>query len=227
MTENLHRDQATTSIQERPNWSAVQDCHIIGYQECLWELFANAKLPCHLAECDISCDYHRVEIDRYLKEVTDMLHAATNRCIPFRKIYKNKRGEIAGWNELVRPYQTAARQSFKFWADAGRPTSGALYESMKADKRNYKYAVRRIKSRSSEAQLDTLGCNLLEGSYAQFWKSVQKLKSSRGLRAHTISGSSTEFGIARMWRDHFARIHDTDNIGRSHQQRECLHRVYL
>lgn len=96
---------------------------------------------------------------------------------------------------------------------------------MKADKRNYKYAVRRIKSRSSEAQLDTLGCNLLEGSYAQFWKSVQKLKSSRGLRAHTINGSSTEFGIARMWRDHFARIHDMDNIGRSHQQRECLHRV--
>lgn len=100
VTENLHKDQVTTSIQERPNWSAVHDCHIIGYQEYLWELFANAKLPCHLVECDVSCDYHRVEIDRYLKEVTDMQRTDA---FPFERSTRTKEVRLLdGMNSSVR-----------------------------------------------------------------------------------------------------------------------------
>ena len=80
----------------------------------------------------------------------------------------------------------AARQSFGRWVSSGRPTSGPVYDVMKNDKRNYKYAVRRLKRHADEIRLDGLACHVLEGSSSQFWKTVDKLKSSKTSQATSI-----------------------------------------
>ena len=127
---------------------------------------------------------------------------------------KSKRGTF-GWNEFVRPYQETSRQSFKEWTDHGRPTTGDLFQRMRSDKKEYKYAVRRLKRHSTQFYLDELGCNLLEGSHDRFWQSVHKMKLSKSFQCQSVNGSSNVpvLVIAHMWKDHFSKIHDMDNVG--------------
>ena len=198
-----------------PNWKQVKEGHIQCYQDCLWRLFADVKFPVHLDKCDISCNYccHLADLDKYLYEITSLLHKAASSCLPLRREYmKSKRGTF-GWNEFVCPYQETARQSFKEWTDHGRPTTGDLFQRMRSDKKKYKYAVRRLKRHSTRFYLDELGCNLLEGSNDRFWQSVHKMKSSKSFQCQSVNGSSNVLVIAQMWKDHFSKIHDMDNVG--------------
>ena len=51
----------------------------------------------------------------------------------------------AGWSENVKPFQQKNQWWHWMWVQAGRPRSGIVYEYMKEARRQYRYAVRRIK----------------------------------------------------------------------------------
>ena len=89
------------------------------------------------------------------------MHSAAYHCLPLKDQCQSKKSCINGWNQYVRPYQVAARQSFGQWAASGKPTSGPVYKVMKNDKKRYKYAVRRLKRHTEEIRLDRIACHML------------------------------------------------------------------
>ena len=65
--------------------------------------------------------------------------------------------------------------------------------------------------------LDGLACHVLEGSSSQFWKTVDKLKSSKTSQATSINGLSNETDIAQLWRRHFSEIYDMSGTSQNSQ----------
>ncbi|ELU01628.1 hypothetical protein CAPTEDRAFT_227909 [Capitella teleta] len=61
-------------------------------------------------------------------------------CIPAKK--PGGGGEVAGWNEFVRPAKDRSLFWHWIWCECGRPNTGALYETMKRSRHQYHYAVR-------------------------------------------------------------------------------------
>ena len=69
---------------------------------------------------------------------------------------------------------------------------------MKSDKRQFKYAVRRLKRDANKICMDALAWHMLNGFGSQFWKTVQKMKSLRLSQATFINGLSNENDIVEL-----------------------------
>ena len=157
---DLNRETASFG---QPLWKSVSADDIRNYQDFLWQSFADISFPVHLARCPSSCDSHdhREQLEGYLSNIVCLMHSAAYHCLPLKYQCQSKKSAINGWNQYVRPYQVAARQSFGQWAASGKPTSGPVYEVMKNDKKRYKYAVKRLKRHTEEIRLDRIACHML------------------------------------------------------------------
>ena len=125
-------------------WDAVSYDILQRYQATLWQSFANFSFPKELDKCSLSCKScsHQLEINSYLHSITELIHYASDQCIPNRQGGLGTKKRMFGWNAYVRPHQAAAAQSYDVWVAAGRPTTGDVFDNMKSDKKRYKYAVR-------------------------------------------------------------------------------------
>ena len=109
---------------------------------------------------------------------------------------------------------------------------------MKQEKKQFKYAVRcdfgdmlsRIVWTSIISQ------KLLSSSSSEFWKTVNKLRSSKSHQNTAINGVSSAADITSLWRDHFSTILNMDEVDHkylSHQHTVVLYcqivmeRMYL
>ena len=207
-------------------WKSVSVDDIRNFQDFLWQSFADISFSVHLAHCPSSCDSHehREQLEGYLSNIVCLMHSAAYHCLPLKDQCQSKMSDSNGWNQYVRPYQVAARQSFGQWAASGKPTSGPVYEVMKNDKKRYKYAVRRLKRHTQEIRLDRIAGHMLGSSNSQFWKTeLIKLKSSKLSQATSINRLSNEIDIAQLWRSHFSEMYDMSGT-RQNGQSQCLHR---
>ena len=192
-------------------WKSVSADDISNYQDFLWQLFADISFSVHLAHCPSSCDSHehREQLEGYLSNIVCLMHSAAYHCLPLKDQCQSKMSDINGWNQYVRPYQVAARQSFGQWAASGKPTSGPVYE--------------RLKRYTEEIRLDRIAGHMLGGSNSQFWKTVDKLKSSKLSQATSINRLSNEIDIAQLWRSYFPEMYDMSGTSQNRQS-QCLYR---
>ena len=70
------------------------------------------------------------------------------------KKQSNKLKVTPGWSEHVRPYSEESKFWFATWKSAGSPSEGELYNLMLYTKRQYRYAIRRLKGANDRIQND-------------------------------------------------------------------------
>ena len=98
--------------------------------------------------CDVTCQQntHHISIENYTLDVLEAMESAGHECLPL-VVTKQKRGKstIPGWNEHVKPFSEESKFWYQMWLSAGRPIGGDIFTNMKLSKKNFKFAVRRLK----------------------------------------------------------------------------------
>ena len=74
------------------------------------------------------------------------MEKAGQECLPSTGGKKSSsNAKITGWNDYVKPYTEESKFWFQLWMSAGRPAEGDVYLNMKLSKKQFKFAVRRLK----------------------------------------------------------------------------------
>jgi hypothetical protein len=99
-----------------------------------------ANLACEDAE-------HRTQIDEWCAEIINCCLSADH---VFPRSRAGGRRNLSGWNVEVKPFKDECQFWYRTWCSIGRPMTGAVYEQTRSSKRQYMYAVRRVKRRQRE-----------------------------------------------------------------------------
>ena len=114
--------------------SAVSSCL------CSTILSVNTLLCTNLLCKDVT---HLQAINILAQNLTDSLVSAASATIPLTCNRSASRC-IPGWTTQVLPLRDRSIFWHRIWLDCGRPTPGAVAESMRRSRAAYHYAVRRI-----------------------------------------------------------------------------------
>ena len=86
-----------------------------------------------------------------------------------------KKPKLPGWSEHVKPHADESNFWYKMWLSAGKPGAGDLLDNMKQSKRQFKFAVRRLKRCKDKIQNDKFVASLLKGD-AKIFEEIRKFR---------------------------------------------------
>ena len=146
------------------------------------------------------CKAHGVEIENYTLDVLEAIEKASQKCLPSTNCSKNKRrGIIPGWTEFVAPYASESKFWHSVWLSQGKPPLGYAFEKMKFSKKEYKYAIRRLKKCNDKIQEE----RFLSGVIGQGKNLFDEIRRYRG-RNNSISSRIDEVVGSENIAEHFA-----------------------
>ena len=82
------------------------------------------------------------------------------------------------WNEELSSLKSASIDAFNIWKNAGRPSSGMLFDLKKTAHYRYKLLVRKSQRHFDQNRNDDLHNHLLEKNSTGFWKSWKSVHGS-------------------------------------------------
>ena len=135
------------------DWSSLS-CEDIAYREYSDQLLSNIyfskeALMCKNSNCTNT--KHKMDISAMYTDIVSALLGASkphHKCI--------KRGNVRpGWNTYVAEFYAEACEATKFWAMAGKPRQGPIFEYKKSTNAKYKYAIRFIKKNEQCLRADS------------------------------------------------------------------------
>ena len=189
----------------RVSWVKANNDARNNYKAVLAEKLNNLNLSNSLTCKDVNCQVHREELEHYTMEVMGAMEQAAKECLPMTGNGRqgNKGNKVvAGWSENVRPYAEESKFWGSIWVSLGRPSRGECFDRMKDSKRQYKYAVRRLKKVNDRIKNDKFVASVLEGG-VNIFKEIRKLRGAGTTLSSRIDEEVGSDAIA----DHFASIY--------------------
>ena len=128
--------------------------------------------------CHSTC--HANSIEEYTLNVMEAMECAGIEALPSSGgiISKKGRKNISGWDEYVKPYAQESEFWFNVMASAGKPIGGDLSYNMKQSKKQFKFAVRRLKRCSDKIQADRFVSELLKGG-SNIFNEIRRFRGSK------------------------------------------------
>ena len=162
---------------------------------------------------DFHCITHMEELEDYTISVLESIEAAAQSSLACTGRSKQAGGQpqaVPGWSDYVKPYAEESRFWFATWQSAGKPRAGGLYDAMIYSKRQYKYAIRRLRRVNNKMQNDKFVQGILSGGVNIF----QEIKKHQG-KAKNISSRIDDQVGARNIANKFASIYE--NLYNQHE----------
>ena len=182
----------------------------------------NAKLDkLEVPECvlcrDIHCSVHIEQMENYTMAVLEAVQEASQECLAYTGGGKNHSlpQVVPGWSVYVKPYAEESKFWCALWFSAGKPANGALYEAMLFSKRQYKFAVRRLKRANNKIQNDNFVQSILTGN-VNIFKEIKKVRGSRNSFSTRIDdqvgSSNISNKFANIYKDLYNQHEHGDTI---------------
>ena len=113
-----------------------------------------------------------------------------------------------GWNEHVGPYKQECSFWFKLWCQAGKPTQGVLFDYYKDAKKQYLYAVRRIKRRENELRKEKLLDQMCKNNSRDFFKEIKKINSCHRT-PESVNSLTDPKSIAQLFAHNYETLYNS------------------
>ena len=127
-----------------------------------------------VSDCsDLQCD----RID-HLQEIDEWCEELINCCLECDYVFprtKSCQGIKPGWTTHVKPFREECLFWSKLWKQSDKPTEGVIYENMRHSKRQYCYAVRRIKRAEKNYRLTRMSESVCENKTRDFFQEIKKM----------------------------------------------------
>ena len=200
MSPAISDENQMMEIVEHVNWHDKGVIH--SYLNKTDELLDNINVD-DLTQCrDTFCDneYHYQRIEQLYNELV----ACLTSCAPSSR--KRAFKTVPGWNDYVKNWHDASRESFLLWVDAGKPRQGPQYELMKRCKARFKYALKQSQYNEKSLRADALANKMLSKNYESFWKDVKYVNAAKLSLPSNIGDICGAKNIADMWKEHYSKL---------------------
>ena len=204
--ENVDISTENVQTKKRVNWEKST----AEAKELYLATLANKLDQLEVPECvqcrDIHCTTHMKEVEDYTIAVLESIEGAAQSslaCTGGRRQAGGHGHIVPGWSDYVKPYAEESKFWFATWQSAGKPRSGGLHDAMIHAKRQYKYAIRRLKKANNKIQNDKFVQGILSGGVNIF----QEIKRHRGKSKNISSRIDDQVG-AKNIANKFASIYD-------------------
>ena len=203
-----------------PKWNKATDEDKERYRNSLSGLLNGIQLADGITCLDVrcKCENHNNDLEGYCVDVLDCIETSAQENIPLSgggTDKKERRKNLAGWNEFVKPYQDESKFWHGVWAAAGKPTNGDLYTTMKQSKMQYKYEVRKLKKSQDRIKSDKLGQSVMDGSMFEHIKKSRKKKQTCSSR---IDGEVGSENIAQHFADLYGQLFSRVQLGQEFEE---------
>ena len=192
---------------QRIEWHKAQP--FVGHYRREMERLMSELQPRDVVECrDVHCsnEGHLRQIDAWAE---DLVHVALAADLVFpRKQILGGRRQLCGWNDQVQPFKQESKWWFETWQTMGRPREGVLFENMRESKRQYMYAVRRVKRRQRELKAESFARALSEDRSRDFFSEVRKM-FPRPTPSNLMDGITDENEIASQFADKYEQLYNS------------------
>ena len=202
-----------TSEQPRISWNKANIEAHNKYRTTLKTKLDGLVLPVCESCTNLKCKVHNESIEEYTMEVMEAIESAGKECLPsVGKMRGTSTGVVAGWSEHVKPFAQESKFWSSVWVSLGRPTYGEVFENMKLSKRQYKYAVRRLKRVNDRIKNERFVTCLLDGGSNIF----TEIRRHRGTYCTLSSRIDDEVGqgnIAAKFASIYSELYNKVEIG--------------
>ena len=160
-------------IPSRVNWSKASHEQIssfkqnLEYRICILEqnIKSSADFCCDNPHCKL--EVHSAAHDDIMLDILTAIVETSHQNIPCNKGGWSKkttsRLDVPGWNSEVKLFKQNSMYWCNLWRTHGRLTEGWLVESYKEARRQYHYAVMRVKRDRQKHQAEELLCAAMHG----------------------------------------------------------------
>ena len=114
---------------------------------------------------DVYCNLHTEQLEDYTMAIMEIIESAAEDCLHSSgggKVISSAK-VVPGWSLYVKPYAEDSKFWHAVWQSAAKPNHGPLFEIMTHTKRQYKYAIRRLKRANENIQNDKFIQSLMKG----------------------------------------------------------------
>ena len=113
---------------------------------------------------------------------------------------------LVGWKDSCQDLKNEADFWYRVWEEAGRPSSGALFNIRKSTKRQYKASVCRIKRRKDYLVREKLAKSFSERRKTCFWSAVKKLRHQSIFRVSIVDGVTAPSDLANLFASNLSSL---------------------
>ena len=207
---SIPRDQNTDS----PSYGSKIEWHkakpyITRYQHELDRLLADLEFSgTHASHCgDWHCNNreHLRDIDSWCDDLVQVALAADH---VFPRRQQGPSRTLCGWDESVGHFKSESLFWHDVWNANGRPKHGWLFNQMRVSKKDYMYAVRRLKRRQKELKASKFAHAIANDNSRDFFKEVKKM-SCKPKPINMINGVQDEYEIASVFRKKYETLYNS------------------
>ena len=199
------REQSNCDKRDRIQWHKAGQ-HVPSYQHNMDTLLSPLCIkdidhcidtmcndPDHLSEIDLLCN--------------ELIECAMKADSVFPRV-RSGRKVLAGWNNFVKPFQDDCKWWYSVWCEQGKPKSGIVFDHMKEAKKQYSYAVRRLKRRQKEIKNQKFIDALIDNNARDFFKEVKKI-NPKPTNLCGVDGKQSHVDIANVFREKYEELYNS------------------
>ena len=124
---------------------------------------------------DPDCSSHYSLLEEYCNSLCTSLKSAASQTLPHTRSSR----PVPGWNDSARLLKSKANFWHKVWIEAGRPSSGVLFQIKKRTRSKLKFEVRKLKRREKYIRRSKLAAALSSKNSRKFWSEVKRINSRK------------------------------------------------
>ena len=211
------RQSRSKWIPRKPDWASASINQKTTFKQQLevklGELDNNIDPNIHCQDPHRNDDKHSTSRDNYVLNILASMVETTHLTIPTYggcKVGDRRPGiSIPGWKTEVKPYKDLSIYWGHLWKVNGRPNTGWIYDNYTAARKQYHYAVLRVKNLRRHYQAERLIEASMNGD-VKLLKEMKTIKKGQGpangeLPEH-VGGADGEQAIAEMFKESYKNL---------------------
>ena len=209
IAEGVSHTNASKHTRVQPpkkcKWYKADKQKLDSYRHLLDVKLSNIRYPVSLCKCDTyTCDNpgHACDIEQLCDDIVICCIESGEETIPQTNSNDTTfKRSVPGWSKYIAPYKESSLFWHWLWKDCGKPNTGQVYATMCHTRRQYHYAIRRVRS-AENAIIKEKVAETLQGGRppTAFWREINKLKPCTTATPDSIDGIYEPMDIA----DHLA-----------------------
>ena len=179
-TSGMPSHTSGTFLHVLDRFDFVPPCLSDTYGDLLYQVSLIGGMHCidvsdELIICnDFQCSKHHIEINNLLNDIRYAITIASDFSLPKCSEVNDKKGDIPGWNDFVRPFTDQSIILNNLWKDNGCLIGDEFDRERKLAKIQYHRAIKYVKANRDEIIKSKISSRLCQKNFGEFWKEIRK-----------------------------------------------------
>jgi hypothetical protein len=212
--EVSYLSDSSRNFTPRPKWADASEDNLLDYGETLDHLLSSMIIPWEAIQCNNALctdhDNHCHSIQIFHDTLMDKCITASDFCIPCTSEMSKNHTNIAGWNDIVKPYKEASIFWHNVWKQCGSPRNAAIADVMRRARAKYHNAVKQVKRDQNIIKRNKMAESILCDDTRSFWNEVRNVSAGKNnTLPNMIDGEMGNENISEVFVDKYKTLYNS------------------